>query len=427
MVGGDVELTLDMMLQARIQGILEPEFGLTVVQPWHGTESELPLGTPLAAAAVVVEIQSGEVLALVSHTPEEWEEIGVESPDGKEVAHPGSVLRAIRKPYPPGSIVKPLMLNAGVASGFWDPMDVVECNGHFYESDPEHFRCWIYREWFGYAVHGPLQAVEAIARSCNMYFYTLADTLKQERLVEWYEKWGVGERFNLGLWMAPGLIKDANAIDRSELLMMGMGQGPVAWTPLHAANAYAALARGGYYFDPILVRSPGLDSEDGVQGGRRESLDLNDHTVELALHGLREVIHNQQYGGARRMDIDPDPEVRVFESIINVEGIATWGKTGTAQHRPWPTKLFVMDEEGEIRRDGAGKPILVERGNGTGAHSWFVGLAAKGGDEIADGEGEARSGYAIAVVVEWGGSGSRCAGPIANQIMQALKDEGYFD
>lgn len=428
--GSDIQLTLDLRLQTRVQAILSPQFGLTVVQPWHGHESQLPVGTPLAAAAVVLDIQSGEILALVSHTPPEWEELATDSPDGPKVAHPAFVNRAISKPYPCGSIVKPLMLNAGIASGVWSVDREITCNGHYYPNDPDHFRCWIFRERFGYATHGPLRPVDAIARSCNIYFYTIADTLKQNRLVNWYRKWGVGEKFPIGISMTPGIIQTSEKIDRAELLMMGIGQGPVAWTPLHAANAYAALARGGYYFDPILVLNQSLlESTDF----RRENLNLNPTGVNLALEGIHEVVHNQQYGGARRIDTNPDPDIRDYEPIFNIEGIDTWGKTGTAQVRPWPRKILAIDQHGKVMRDHKGKPILINREIGTGAHSWFVGLAAAATTQQPDENNNNADAprplpqYVIAVIVEWGGSGSRCAGPIANQIMQALKDEGYFN
>jgi len=205
---------------------------------------------------------------------------------------------------------------------------------------------------------------------------------------------------------------------------MGIGQGPVAWSPLQAANAYAALVRGGHYMDPVLV----LDGAKKINGAMRrdEDLGLDGGAIDLAVKGLHEVIHNQQYGGARHMDVNPDPDVREYEKILNVEGIDTWGKTGTAQDRPWPTKILAIDEQGKVRRDSTEKPILIRREKGTGAHGWFVGLAGK----KLNGEGDdvrSEPQFVIAVIVEWGGSGSRSAGPIANQIMQALKDEGYFD
>ncbi len=424
--GDNVQLSIDIQLQARIQAMLDPKIGLTRVQPWHGHESQLPIGTPLSAAVVVQEIETGELLALVSHTPPEWDEIGLDSPDGigatpDTFIQPRFINRAIYKSYNCGSIVKPLMYCGAVSEGAWPSDKVVECNGHFFPNDPEHYRCWIYRQRFGLATHGPLDPVEAIGRSCNIYFYTISDTLGAQRLSNWYRKWGIGQSFHLGLATSPGLIGRPDQLDRGAVVMMGIGQGPVAWTPLHAANAYSALARGGYYTEPTLVIQP---SPDVIGERLREDLELDGPAIDHALRGIYNVIHNQQHGGARQIDINPDPAEAEFEPIFNIDSIATWGKTGTAQHSPWPMKLFVMDEHGEVRRGADGKPILVTRTKGIGAHSWFVGLA--GAAEGEESNTKAQPKYAISVLVEWGGSGSRCAGTIANQVMQALKDEGYL-
>ncbi len=423
--GQNVTLTIDIQLQGRVQALLDPQLGLTRVQPWHGTESELPLGMPLAAAAVVLDVKSGEILALVSQTPEDWNLIVQESPEGSGFSN--LVHRAAEKAYPCGSIVKPLMLCASATEGVWNLDIPIECGGHFYPADKEHFRCWIYREQFGYATHGPLEAVEALARSCNMYFYTLANRLGPTKLAHWYHKWGVGRRFHLGIASGTGIIKDAQNIDAGEVLMMGIGQGPVAWTPLHAAAAFAALARGGYYIEPILVR----EVRDDQPPRYRADLELNDDAVYMAVKGLSEVVNNQQYGGARHMDIDPTPGGRQYESIFNMTGVQVWGKTGTAQHSPWPLHVPVVDADGNLLRDDEGALILNARGRGTGAHSWFVGLVGKDPNTNANLDntptGEvAQPEYVIAVLVEWGGSGSRCAGPIANQIMHALRSEGYL-
>jgi cell division protein FtsI/penicillin-binding protein 2 len=87
-----------------------------------------------------------------------------------------------------------------------------------------------------------------------------------------------------------------------------------------------------------------------------------------------------------------------------MEGITVRGKTGTAQ-----APNIVVDGDKE-----AGTSARIVR---SGDHSWFVMLVGRDGE---------RPRYAVAVVVDYGGSGGRVAGPIANQILRALRDEGYL-
>jgi len=422
MPGRDVVLTLDVRLQSRVAAILSPEFGLTRVQPWHGNENQFSRGTPLDAAAVVIDIRSGEILAMASAINRfPYEEVDADRyPELSKQLNPAWAHLALDKPVAPGSIVKPLMLCSAVTEGAWAVDQVAECNGHYFEKDREHYRCWIYRPRFGHAVHGPLGPVEAIARSCNIYFYTIGAVLGAERQSDWYKAWGLESTFNLGVSVAPGTISDPRRAEVGEVLRRGIGQGRVAWTPLHAAAALSTLARGGYRLEPILVSNP-VDSADRLQ----LDMNLNDEAVNLALQGLGEVVNNQQYGGARQIDVDPDPDRRQVEPIFNADGVFVWGKTGTAQQN-WPTHIVEYDADGQPVLDHAGNPVVIVREQKIGAHSWFVGLvgrAPNGDDRVS---GLTQPEYAIAVLVEWGGSGSRCAGPIANQIVHALQKEGYL-
>lgn len=419
--GGIVALTIDARLQAAVAGLLDPRFGLTRVQPWHGQENELPLGTPLAAGAVVLDVNSGEVLACVTSPtalPESLARYRASLGDAeiarfdRDVPPPDLYHRALDIPYAPGSIVKPLFLSWAMSQARWGLSQEVDCRGHFYPENKEMLRCWIYRPP-AYGAHGPLGPVEAIARSCNVYFYTIGHHLGLERCREVYMDWGLGRPLDLGVSLYNRPVEYGLPPGRSEPLMLAMGQGSVAWTPLHAAAAYATLARGGYYISPTFIK----DDPRGVVRVR-EDLDLDDQAVYLALKGLHEVVNNQQYGGARHIDVDPPR--RQFEPIFNAESVNVWGKTGTAQQQR-PARILRFDHNGEPLLDAAGRPVFESRPPAIGSHSWFVGLVGPG-----SGDGRGRPQYAIAVIVEWGGSGSRCAGPIANQIIHVLKAQGYL-
>jgi len=429
--GKDLHLTLDIKLQAKVQAILSPEFGLAKVQQFHAgwdegapRETGLPPGTPLNGAAVVIDVDTSEILALVSMptiaTGEDW-------PEWRQKLFAPGVNRAVETPYPPGSIIKPLVLAAAVTEGVHSIDDLISCTGHFFPHWKERARCWIYREQYQFATHddvngGPLDAETAMARSCNIFFYTLADRLGARALVEWYRRFGMGQRLDIGVmyetqakvtdendqvkWVTiqvgenAGILPSEKYLETSasagtlafETIIMGIGQGPLGWTPLQAANAYATLARGGFVRDATLVQN-----DPRRLARRQDDLELDPRAVSAALEGLRRSVM-ESYGTGHHIRYQDGSE----EPIINVPGMIVWGKTGTAQAPP-----LKLDDDGDGTSD---RELDLD-------HSWFVGLVGS--------EADARPRYAIAVILEYGGSGGRVAGPIANQIIKALKDEGY--
>ena len=397
--GRDVTLTVDAMLEARIRAVLEPGVGLTTVQPWHGNHG-VPEGETLAGAAVVIEIDTGQILAMVSTPSPAGDSRWIEDenpPSYPEYLDP-YVNRAVGVPYPPGSIVKPLMLAEATRRGFYTLDDGIVCTGHLLPDRDDVYRCWIYKRYgLTHSPTGePVRAAESIKVSCNIFYYTLGRRMGPEVVADVYHDLGVGEAFGVGGgW--PGKVGpiegpgDGTDLGISDAILMGMGQGPVTWTPLHAANAYAALARGGAWIDPKLI-------DDGTPALASRMLEFDPAAVSQALEGLRLSVNDPggtgctiRFGSGR-------------ERIFNTPGVDLWGKTGTAQA---PDLRF--DPDG----DGPEPPRVVRSGD----HAWFVLLAGP------KGEGPR---YAIAVLIEYGGGGGRVAGPVANQIVHALIDEGYL-
>lgn len=410
--GSDLHLTIDAVLQGKVQGILSHEFGLTVVQPWHSNDV-LPLGYPLNAAAVVLEVETGDVLAMVTMPTVA---MGAQMTDKQRTFERPSIDRTVEAGYPPGSIIKPLVLTAAISEDAFHLGNTITCNGKYFE-DRARPRCWIYREVHGYQTHGPLEAEDAIARSCNIFFYTLADRLDMPRLLQWYDFFGIGRRLDVGLcytvagddgtrlaagqigghlpsmddvagWRADGQYQYIN-------LIMGIGQGPLTWTPMHAANAYATLARGGSVRDATIVS----DDDRRRDAARRPPRPINSRAVDAALEGLRRSVM-EHYGTSNHLryaDLSTEP-------MMNAEGVTIWCKTGTAQ-----ATLIDLNRDGAI--DESERQRRLD-------HAWCVGLVGP--------EGSNRPLHAFAVIVEYGGSGGRVAGPIANQIIHVLQEEGYL-
>lgn len=434
--GGDVPLTIDAALQARVQAIFDPSLGLAVSQPWHKSPTavppsppfrELPLATPLDGSVVIIDIASGDILAMVSMPS--FSHAALESEPGRifgDSQRTPFLNRAIAKSYPPGSIVKPLMLCAAMSARKLGPVETIECTGHFFPSKPNLYRCWIYKQSNNTRTHGVIDAPEALQVSCNIFFFELGQRLGPPGVTDWYTRFGVGpaaEPWNLygpqpeivrlageseqafeerrqAVLSQRGLIFEyPGSLEReaerrgmprpplamNEAILMGIGQGPITWTPLHAADAYATIARSGVKLTPRL-------RADVPQS--RTDLKLDRAAVRQALEGLRRSA-NEQRGTTHHLTIPERPPERIF----NAPGVSIWAKSGTADA---PAFELQSDEEGQIKYDAD--------------HAWCVLLA---------GEGETPK-YAISVVVEHGGSGGRVAGPVANQVVHALVAEGYL-
>lgn len=402
--GTDVTLTIDAALQARVHALMNPELGLARVQPWHhgvhvpGQPAPLPDGTPLNGAAVVLEIDSGEILAMVS-TPSFTREQMQRDPASvfEDRVNAPWVNRAVSKPYPPGSIVKPLILAAAVTDGVYSLSRAIECNGHLLPERPDRYRCWVFKQ-FGMthtSVLGrPLLAPEAMAVSCNIFFYTLGRELGPERESNWYRKFGVGSTAPIHLddlyAGSVGVVPKPERLGVPHAILMAIGQGPVAWTPLHAADSYATLARGGLHIRPRLVRSDRPTATD---------LTIDPAALDAALEGLRQSV-NEEYGTGHMLKYPDGTKEPVFTPRPGIEVI---GKTGTAEA---PDLLDQDPNDPRVRE------TLRE-----GDHSWFVVMAGKKGG---------RPRYVISVVMEYAGSGGRVSGPICNQIVGALIAEGYL-
>ena len=393
-IGGDeVQVTLDIELQARVEAILSSSLGLMVSQTWH-RNAKMPDGMPLRGAVVVLDIDRSEVLAMASSPSLHAEE--------DQEGYPW-LNRAAEGFYPPGSIIKPLVLVSAMTDGHLRPDEGVQCTGHYFDSVKNAARCWIYRKKNNYATHNKLEAAEALARSCNIFFYELGLRLGFETLLEWYKKFGLGHPLSEQLTRPSatgehGHVPDDQAVQTLkkqgalafETVSIAIGQGAITWSPLHAAAAYATLARGGLWITPTILATR-LATGTAQQ---EVDLGLDQKSVQLALEGLHQSVTKRYGTGAILRHAATSNEY-----IFNVDGVRIWGKTGTAEAPPF---YFSKDEDPIKDLD----------------HSWFVVMAS----EINN----TKPSVVIVVLVEHGGSGGRVAGPIANQVLHAIVAEGYI-
>ena len=354
--GPDVHLTVDIDLQRALARVFRR-------RP-DGTEDRQRCG-----AVVVIDVPSGEVLAMVSqptYDPNEYRR-RLRALTGDRAGLP-LIARAFAARYPPGSTVKPLVAVAGLTSGAIRPGEEIHCGGYLLPNAPDKFRCWI---WLQYnSTHGPLEVVGALEHSCNIFFYTVGRRLRLRRLHDWFAAFGLADRPGTGLpGERSGKLPDPNAPhDAGVAWHLAIGQGPISVTPLHVANAMATIARGGQFRTPLLVRE--LAGEQ-----RRRDLKISPETIRLVQEGMYRVVNSSRGTGRAARDYE----------------IEICGKTGTAKTTP-------RRVDGRIVRSGD--------------TAWFAGFAPYRSPRIA-----------FAVMVEYSdkGGGPTC-GPIARQVVRTCRD-----
>ncbi len=401
--GRDVTLTIDHRLQARAQALMsqDPRVGLMQIHPW--LEAPMPDGTKLNGAAVVMDMQTGEVLAAVSVPGITLDDLTNRRVEVfTDFTFEPATFRPTAYPREPGSTAKPLILAAAIAEGVYAPGTLIDCTrGYLYESRPTIFQDWIFRTYS--QTFGQLDGVAAIKVSSNVFFGVLGQRLRPERVHGWFSALGAGRSLDLAMDERAGHVFDPNGPSAVGLANMAcIGQGELTMTPLQILNAYATLFRGGERIVPRFVRGPAktepkLPIPDAALRVVREGMwkSANEGREGDAVSGTTYQLNVGEYGPTRR--------------IFNVPGVTVYAKSGSAQCSPTVEK-FDTDGDGLVDRFGQ----IVQQG----AHAWTVALAQP--------DGESRPTIGVIVLVEHGWSGGKAAGPIANQLLRACQVEGYL-
>lgn len=345
--GQSVYTTLDKSLQARLQESLGD----------------------LRAAVVVMEVETGKVLALVSNPG-----FDPNAFDRTEVDH--SLLdsyfadedqplfnRTTQGQYPLGSIFKIITMSAALETGIFRPGSSFYCGQTYWTCDSVTLYDWTYSH--GAAASGELTLSEGLMRSCNPWFYRIGETLYMEgfedSLSHFAEGFGLGTETGIILPETSGNIPET-ASTCFNSAQMAIGQGEILVTPLQVAAFVAALANNGVRYQPALVERVTPASGDATyefKPVRQGKLPISATTLQSVLDALQMVIEDNRGTGHWAM-----------------QGlkIPVSGKTGTAQ---------------------------TPSGD---SHAWFVGFTRQNDPEKPD--------IAVVVLVENGGEGSVMAAPV---------------
>lgn len=333
-----------------------------------------------SASVVVMDIHNGDILAFASmpaYDPNDFN-VGIRQDTWK------TLLNDIRKPlvdkivqgqYPPGSTFKMIVAMAALESGVVNASHEVYCPGRRRLGN-HVFHCWK-REG-----HGTQNMLGGIRNSCDVYFYDLAERTGIDAIAAMARRFGLGEAFDIGIpHTASGLVPSAAwklkrfgvSWQKGETLIVGIGQGYILTTPLQLAVMTARIANGGYAIMPRLVRPKKETNPSRIE--------VSDYALSVVRQGMVEVTTSAR-GTA-------------YGARITEDGYSMAGKTGTAQVR----RISKAERASGVIKNEE-KP-WIERD-----HALFVGFGPIENPR-----------YAIAVVVEHGGSGSKAAGPIARDVL----------
>lgn len=371
--GGDVILSIDPALQRSAEMWLDRH-----TRRHHRRAQDASSATP-GGAIVVLDVHTGELLAAASAPRFDPNLFVTGDPRLEQVLSDRSrplFDRVTKMALPPGSVFKPLTALALVSETAVDPQEPFTCRG--YLDDPGRLRCQIFRA-HGIG-HGDITLVDALARSCNVYFFHHAARLGGVRLVDWATRFGFGQPTGAALPdEAAGHLPTSDELHQpNQTQFLSVGQGAVTATPLQVARLYAAIANGGYLVTPRITR-------DRVERSRRSlrrsgtQPSASEQVPGLTSDALATV-------GEGLLRVVEAPAGTAFSSV-RIPGLSIAGKTGTAE-----TGIEGQD------------------------HAWFAGYVP------AD-----KPRFAFVVVLEHAGSGAEAAGPIARSLVQRMHQLEYFD
>ncbi len=400
--GSDLALTIDMGLQQFAHDRL-------------GEES---------AAAVVIDVHSGAVLAMAS-TPSFDPNLftnGIGTEDWRElVNHPRAPLtnKPIAGQYSPGSTFKMMVALAALEAGILGTDHKVYCPG-FVRLGKSRFHCWKKRG------HGHMDMFQAIQQSCDVFFYDVARRTGVDRISAMANRFGLGNKLGIdipgehaGLMPTRDWKRAVTGVpwQLGETLVAGIGQGFVLTTPLQLAVMAARLANGGKAVTPFLVQpergAGGGESKDAAKGkdeakasaatgagtdgdGERVAADAAE-TPEFPDIGVSKA--SLKFIRSAMNAVTNSRRGTAYRARIKKREHAMAGKTGTSQVR----RITMAERQRGLRKNHQ-RPWR-ERD-----HALFVGFAPVDAPR-----------FAVAVVVEHGGGGSKVAAPVARDLLREVQ------
>ena len=300
--------------------------------------------------------------------------------------------------YSPGSTIKPIVALSALENNVIDTKFKVKCTGKM-ELYGQTFHCWKEKG------HGWVSLKNAMKQSCDTYFYEVARLLGVDRLNITAEKFGLGKKVlgdyfnNEKKGLFPNTKWKKNNLGRGwvlgETLITGIGQGYIQSTPLQLCMMTAQIANGGYAIKPkIIVDNNPTSYEDAKQSmesgllfesDSESLLDKRLFKNQKNIKIIQEAMFsstNERFGTSYKSRID-DPKYQFA------------GKTGTAQVKRMRELDLELEQIPYKDRD----------------HALYVAYGPYVNPR-----------YALSIIIEHGGSGSKAAAPIAKKLFKLIID-----
>lgn len=379
--GRNLVLTIDFEFQRKVEQLMT------------GTEEE-----PIVGSAVVMDVNTGEVLAIVSKpdfnpnlfargiTLDEWKAL-------QSDPHNPLQNRSVNGVYPPASTYKIVAAYAALEEGIIQPDTTLECPGYYSLGRRKGlFRCW------KRSGHGDMTVYDALVQSCDVFFYKVGYEMGVDLLARYARQFGMGDFTQIRMMgERPGLVptvKWKNSTQRGlwlpgDTIAASIGQGYNLVTPIQQARLVSAVANGGKLFRPILIKQ--IRDKDGrVLANHQPEVAANLHpknadNLALIRAALLGVVNDKKGTGR----------------LARSKTIKIAGKTGTAQVVSL-SAVSKYEEEEDI-------PFEFRD------HSWFVGFAPYEEPKIG-----------VALILEHGGSGGKVAAPLVRKIIEAYDQVNPF-
>jgi len=335
-------------------------------------------------AAVVLNVKSGEVLAMASYPDYNPSDFltGISKEKLKSYNKQASLLnRAIQGTYAPGSIFKMVTAIAGLQEGKISTTSTVYDTGVYPRAN--HPVCWIYTSY--HVGHGRVNVSSAIEKSCNYFFYDVGYKLGVDKLAKYAKSFGLGLKTGIELpYESAGTVaSNATAESKGEKMTEGgvlsaaIGQSYNDFTPLQIAKYIAMVANRGKAVNPTIVKEV-----IGSDGKKKSANEINSYISEKA--GLTD----------ENITKDLKIDSKNIKAVLRGMRSVTSDDGGTAADKFRGFNISV-----------AGKTGSAEAGSYVNA--WFVGFAPYNNPEIA-----------VVVLVENGGHGNYTAEVVRDIIAE---------
>ena len=368
-----------------------------------------------SGSVCVMDIYKGDIIAMVSSPvfdPNHFVHGKDQKNWNKLIKHRDKPLinKAIAGLYPPGSTIKLLAAISALENDVFNTKKIIRCTGSI-ELYGEKFHCWKKKG------HGYMDMREGIKQSCDIYFYEVARLLGIDRLSETARNFGLGKQVLEGLVEErTGVVPNTSWKKRNigknwylgETLHAGIGQGYWQTSPLQLCLMTAQIANGGYEIKPRIILNKENEEEskelekflNEKKINSKNNSGFDDFVFRYKYKNLFNNPENIKFVQDALFGATNEPGGTSFGSRLTKKDFIFAGKTGTSQVK----RFTARQRELEIKNEDL---PYKERD-----HALFVAFAPYKDPR-----------YAISVVVEHGGSGSKSAAPIAKKVIKKVLEK----